>query len=243
MKNWYFELPSSMKAWFVLLWLTMAGIWMGILLSKGYSAKAAARAEINQKTGFNRWWAEGAWVGSSDDDQAAVPYFIGACIGALAMCLPARIGTELTRSYLTFKKNAHDKKQEEFERNELEARARASEQENAIAFQQMNLSQSKRELVARLSAIDQFIRVLEGEPNPSRRTATMLSAQSEIAAVVGKVASSEIISEALLDSHVRAHATETYADLVRLGLKSDRLARDICRVFQVIQTPSESNVS
>ena len=95
-------------------------------------------------------------------------------------------------------------------------------------------SKSKHELVTRLGSIDQFIRVVELETEPSNRTMALQKAHSEMMTLAARLASGEISRDALDALEVQELACETYNDLARLGLSDDRLSRDIKRMFKLV---------
>lgn len=85
----------------------------------------------------------------------------------------------------------------------------------------------------RLGNIDQFIRVLAHESDSSKRTVALQAAQAELTTVNAKLASEEIVAEAVLAPEVQEHAKETSADLSKLGFAEDRLNRDLQRTFKL----------
>jgi hypothetical protein len=94
-------------------------------------------------------------------------------------------------------------------------------------------SKSKHELVTRLGSIDQFVRVLEAETEPSNRTMALQKAHSEMMTLAARLASGEISRDALDTQEIRELAWETCNDLARLGLSEDRLSRDLIRMFKL----------
>ncbi|MBV6500980.1 MAG: hypothetical protein CJBNEKGG_03474 [Prosthecobacter sp.] len=96
---------------------------------------------------------------------------------------------------------------------------------------------SKKELIVRLGSIDQFIRVLENETDPARRTVSLQAASAELTALSAKLATGEILSEAIDAPEVQQASKETSFDLAKAGLSEDRLNRDLRRIFKLADAP------
>lgn len=115
----------------------------------------------------------------------------------------------------------------------FEAKMQHLEHENQKQTKLSKSAQSKKELVMRLGNIDQFIRVLAHESDSSKRTVALQAAQAELTTINAKLASEEIVAEAIIAPEVQEHAKETSADLSKLGFSEDRLNRDLQRTFKL----------
>ena len=101
-----------------------------------------------------------------------------------------------------------------------------------------------REVVKRLGIIDGYVRVLEGETDPARRTVTFQAAHQEITEIAAKRASGEIPPQVMNSADILDQARSTSEHLARLGLEDDRLNRDITQVFNgflAIDLPPETS--
>jgi hypothetical protein len=98
---------------------------------------------------------------------------------------------------------------------------------------QEQATNATREIVKRLGVIEGYIRVLEGETDPKRRTVTFQAAHQEITEISAKRASGEIPPEVLRSSDIVDQAKSTNAHLAKLGLASDPLSLEITRVFKL----------
>ncbi len=96
---------------------------------------------------------------------------------------------------------------------------------------------SKKEIIVRLGSIDQFIRVLENETDPARRTVALQAASAELTVLSAKLATGEILPEAADTPEVQQAAKETSFDLVKARLAEDRLNRDLRRMFKLSDAP------
>lgn len=105
--------------------------------------------------------------------------------------------------------------------------------QNAQRRQASNLSQARQEAITRLGSIDNYVRVLEGETDRSRRTVALQAAHSEIIALEAKRASGDIPHEAIADATILAHAQATSDHLGRIGLSRDRLNLELVRIFKL----------
>jgi|SRR5579862_657767 len=90
-----------------------------------------------------------------------------------------------------------------------------------------------REVIKRLGVVEGFIRALEGETDPGRRTVTFQAANQEITEISAKRASGEIPPEVLRSADIIDQARSTSAHLVKLGLADDPLNLEIVRVFNL----------
>ena len=131
--------------------------------------------------------------------------------------------------------NNEKRQQLKIEREQLAFEGKMQDMDRDSAKQNALLkgANSKHELITRLGSADLHIRVLSVEQDVSKRTAALQRAHSEITTLAAKLASGQISREALDAPEVRAHASETSNDLVRLGLSDDRLNRDIIRMFKL----------
>ena len=128
-------------------------------------------------------------------------------------------------------KNQHI--QSKREQREFEGKMQDMDRENQKQDALSKAAQSKQELIIRLGSIDQYVRVLSIETDVSKRTVALQAAHSEMTTLAAKLASGQISREAVDAPEVREHASETSSDLARLGLKEDRLNRDIIRMFKL----------
>jgi hypothetical protein len=208
-----------------LIWFSSIGfvwmLWIFILANEAYDK---AKAELD-KTGFlSRWWngnvPRDAWIGMM---------FRG-LLGLILVFAAAHLLASL-QLYLA-KSIAEWRSQREFKH-----RIRTIDIES---FEQARLSKialSKKELIMRLGSIDQFIRVLEHETDPARRTVALQAASSELTALSAKLATGEIVPEASDSPEVQQAAKETSFDLAKVGLAEDRLNRDLRRMFKLSDAP------
>lgn len=174
-----------------------------------------------------RWWN-----GNEPSKARMWVYFLGFAglyivflVGHLVALLHASVVKSMSAK-MNDLKNQQDQKQFETKMQHLE---NESQKQSKLS----KSAQSKKELVIRLGNIDQFIRVLEHESDSGKRTVALQAAQAELTTVNAKLASEEIVAEAVHAPEVQEHAKETCADLKRLGLGEDRLNRDIERTFKL----------
>jgi len=209
-------------------------VWMCWIIQKGNEAcdKAAAELASNQSSGHVysgvvNWWH------SNDPDQARVQVIWH---GILALILVFIVAHYIAKAQASFMQDAAKRKREsqgrraqrEFE-NQVKNMDRVSQQQAS----QEQFTQSKKELIMRLSNIDRFVRMLDGEHDNSSRTMTLLDAHDQMTKLAANLASGEISRDALDDPEIRDHALETSNDLTRIGLENDRLNRDLVRIFKL----------
>lgn len=96
-----------------------------------------------------------------------------------------------------------------------------------------DVARSKKAIIASLGMIDQTLLAFPTEADSGRRVMVVQVAQEALSSLESKVLSGQILSEALNDVRIRAHAGETLADAERLGHATDRLSREIKRLFDL----------
>lgn len=229
-----FDCDDEVKKPRIFWFLVLGCIWMYWIIQKGNEAydKAATELAANQSSGHVysgvvNWWH------SNDPDQARVQVIWH---GILALILVFIVAHYIAKAQASFMQDAAKRKREsqgkraqrEFE-NQVKNMDRVSQQQAS----QEQFTQSKKELIMRLSNIDRFVRMLDGEHDKSSRTMTLLDAHDQMTKLATNLASGDIDRAALDDPEVREHALETCNDLVRLGLFDDRLNRDLVRIFKL----------
>ena len=95
------------------------------------------------------------------------------------------------------------------------------------------IASSAREVIMRLGVIEGYIRVLEGETDPARRTVTFQAAHEQITEISAKRASGEIPPAVLALADIVDQAKSTSGHLVNLGLSEDPLNLEIVRLFNL----------
>lgn len=186
----------------------------------GSVAREQAEAELATRTGISHWWHE------NDPSKAAGNYYLLGTVCTVGACWLAYLMSPITLGISEAVSESKRKRKLQESMQEMDADVQQQSR-------QLNVAQSKQEIVMRLGSIDQFIRVYRIESEPSRQVIALQAAQGELTNLNGKVASREIDSESLTDSHVTACVRETISDLCRAGLADDRLTRDLRRMFNV----------
>jgi hypothetical protein len=226
------QLDEATKGRFILWFFGLSFIWFIILLFLGNAAYDAVAAKRDTLSG----WSWG-YISSFNAANSARLSVFG--WGFLGFPVTAMVAYAVTMAQMANQKAVEQKRQElqaERERLEFEGKVKSLEEETS---QQANLSQfaqSKQELIMRLGTIDQYLRVLALETDPSKRTVALQAAHSEMTTLAAKLASGQLSREAIDAPDIREQASETSKDLSSLGLVDDRLNRDIMRMFKLSAT-------
>ena len=217
-----FERPTT-KAGYV-WFFTLAFIWMVWIVHKADEVQVREQAKMATAS----WWDRTFHYDQPDKEKG---YVINRGIAGLLIifCISHLIASIQTSWLQRF---SHFLQQRNFSKQSLllEKNSEAQAMRNKTAH-------SKKELIVRLGSIDQFIRVLESETAPARRTVALQAASAELTALSAKLATGEILSEATDTPEVQQAAKETSFDLVKAGLAEDRLNRDLRRMFKLSDAP------
>lgn len=205
--------------WFVILVVA----WIIVVSLIGFARSEAADLEVDPNAG---------WIWSDDASRALRQQY---CCGGLCtvpfMAVPAflasRIHVAVVESLKRAKEDRRLQRLQEADRMQLERLEARAAAESATA----SLAHSRLLLTTMLGSIDQFVRVLEFEVDASRRAVALQSIQDVLTSIQSKMATGEIVPDALHDAAIVAQARETCRDLTTLGLASDRVGRDIVRLF------------
>lgn len=213
-----------------IFWCLVFGVlWISWIIPEANAAYHQAAADLEARGAIMRWW------NSNEPGKARMwVYFWGFAglyivflVGHLVALLHASVVKSMSAK-MNDLKSQRDQKQFETKMQHLE---NESQKQSKLS----KSAQSKKELVMRLGNIDQFIRVLAHESDSSKRTVALQAAQAELTTINAKLASEEIVAEAVLAPEVQEHAKETTADLSKLGFAEDRLNRDLQRTFKLTE--------
>ena len=222
-----FECEEDVKMPRLFWFLCISPFWIWWIIQKANDAHAKKAAEVADEWFVSRWMDSGAatrtWVFTMLAGLAGlglvfvVAHFIGLLHASVA------------RSISQTRQNIQNKRDQRAFESKMQDMDRQNSEQAALS----QFARSKKELIMRLGSIDQYIRVLEIEKDTSKRTVALQAAHSEMTTITAKLASGEIIREALDAPEVRAQALETSKDLVRLGFAEDRLNRGIVQRFRL----------
>lgn len=123
------------------------------------------------------------------------------------------------------RRRLRDLEQAEF--RELEAHSAALQEQEAAE----QLRQTKVDLLTMLANIDQYLRVLAEETEPSRRVIALQSIQKLLSDTLIELEVGDVPADARRDEAVTQAAARTKAEMERLGLSEDRVMNDIERAF------------
>ena len=211
-----------------IFWFLVFGVlWFSWIIPEANAAYEKAAAELQASNAIMRWW------NSNEPGKARMWVYLWGFMGLGIAFVVAHFVALLHASVVkSMAEKVQDFKSQR-DQKQFEAKMQHLEHENQKQTKLSKSAQSKKELVMRLGNIDQFIRVLAHESDSSKRTVALQAAQAELTTVNAKLASEEIVAEAVLAPEVQEHAKETSADLSKLGFAEDRLNRDLQRTFKL----------
>jgi len=213
--------------WFLLLSFILE--LMNSAMARAAYIKKTAELAANQSTGH---WYSGTvnFLHGGEAVTATTPFMFLGCFGLIGTFIVAHyisaFQINLQRSFAEGSRNRQLRR----ERREFEEKL---DRENDRLTSQNKLAQSKRELVRQLGVIDGFIRALSVESDVPKRTTALQGAQETMTSLAARLASGDILREALEDASIREQADETLKDLNHVGLSEDRLSRDLIRLFKL----------
>jgi len=217
-----FERPTTKPrfVWF----FTLSFIWMVWIVQRADEVHATEKAKLASAPWYSRAW-------NHDQPDKEKGYVINRGIAGLLVifCISHLISSIQTSSL--------QKLSQFLQQRSLTKQSLLLEKNSEAQAMLNKAAQSKKELIVRLGSIDQFIRVLENETDPARRTVALQAASSELTALSAKLATGEIIPEATDTPEVQQAAKETSFDLAKVGLAEDRLNRDLRRMFKLSDAP------
>lgn len=211
-----------------IFWCLVFGVlWILWIIPEANAAYDRAAAELQTSNAIMRWW------NSNEPGKARMWVYIWGLAGFYLVFVVAHLVALLHASVVkSMAEKVQDFKSQR-DQKDFDAKMQHLENENQKQTKLSKSAQSKKELVMRLGNIDQFIRVLAHESDSSKRTVALQAAQAELTTINAKLASEEIVAEAVLAPEVQEHAKETSADLSKLGFAEDRLNRDLQRTFKL----------
>jgi hypothetical protein len=217
-----FEKPVTKPRY---VWFFILGFfWMGWISEKADAAYVRSKAEV-----ANRMWGTQWWYANEPDNAKSRTMALGV-LALAGVFFVAHLIATIQVSWL--QKLSHMIEEKSFAKKSL-----LLEKNSEAQAMQSKAAHSKKELIVRLGSIDQFIRVLENETDPARRTVALQAASSELTALSAKLATGEILPEASDSPEVQQAAKETSFDLAKVGLAEDRLNRDLRRMFKLADAP------
>ncbi len=217
-----FERPITKPryVWFLIL----AFVWMSWIVQKADQVHASEQAKMATAS----WWDRHVHYDRPEKEKGNV---LGrGILGLLLIFFISHLIAAIQTSWL--QRLSHIIQERSFAKQAL-----LLEKSGEAQAMLSKTALSKKELIVRLGSIDQFIRVLENETNPARRTVALQAATAELTALSAKLATGEILSEAVDAPEVQQAAKETSFDLVKAGLADDRLNRDLMRIIKLPDAP------
>lgn len=217
---------SARWVWFFII----GAVWMIFMIAQGNAAYDKAAAETATKTGFAHFWSSGAGILNSDADNARMGWIMGGVFGLVGVFIVAHF---ISGAQINLQRSiAEDSRNRQLHRERREFEEKLDRETDRLTSQN-KLAQSKRELVRQLGVIDGFIRALSVEPDVSKRTTALQGAHEIMTGLAARLASGDILREALEDRSIQEQACETVKDLDQADLSNDRLTRDLIRLFSL----------
>lgn len=223
-----FDCDDDIKSPRIFWFIALGFFWMLWIVGVANRARGEAEAELATHTNaIAHWWH------NNEPADAYSTIIARGVFGLILVFIAGHYSAILQR--IVIERVAHRRRelQEDQHRREIESKVLLMERESDQHATLSKLAQSKHEIIMRLGNVDQYIRVLDIETDPSKRTIALQAAHSEMTMLSSKLASGQITAEAIDAPEIREHAAETSSDLVRLGLPEDRLTRDIKRLFKL----------
>lgn len=124
-----------------------------------------------------------------------------------------------------------EEKRAQAEVERLDAIARDAQERLDREARNEELSRSKKAIMSALGAVDQTLLAFSSESDPHRRIMIAQAAQEAVTSLESKLLSGQVVPEAMQDIRVSAHAAETLADAEEWKPATDRLARELRRLF------------
>jgi hypothetical protein len=224
---------SEKRTVFAIMVATMLALVVVPLGSRAAAVREEVRIKLSQMTPEEREYAQGSWWRKSEEEKALQQVSSGAICSISIIPIIAYFLTPRALSAVEWFRDRHERHRTLRQQKLLELKYMKMERTNEQLETKLKLAQSKQELVAKLGAIDQFIRVLEHESDASKRTLCLQSMQAELTTISARLLGGDIHPSAVDDPHVRQSAEETIEELRRAGLGTDRISRDVVRLFKL----------
>lgn len=226
-KRSFFACEEVEKKPRIFWFLIFSFMWSLYILPKADAAQEKVEAELQSSGAIMRWW------NNNEPSRARIFVYMWGGVGLYALFIAAHF---LAPIHVAIAKRISGKLEDRKahrEQERFELQMHQLDKENQRLATLSRTAQSKKELVIRLGNIDQFIRVLEHESDGGKRIVALQAAQAELNIVDAKLVSGEITQDAVSAPEVLERALETCVELTRLGLKEDRLHRDLLRAFNI----------